>query len=170
MGSGAFRFTVRALSAVGICVLTAGCAAQAPRKSIEDVIAHIDSLDGKTVSVAGYLGKCAGYDCLLFSSRGDEHAYSQGMAKMTAMHAAGQRVAPTDLPRLKYLGIGSAGDFDRKAAALVNGYVLITGKVTDRCREPGGEAGCTDRTADIVPSDIVAWQPPGNVEKTAPTS
>jgi len=34
--------------------------------------------------------------------------------------------------------------------------VVITGKVTDGCRGSDGRPGCTDRSTDIKPTDIVS--------------
>ncbi len=57
------------------------------------------------------------------------------------------------------LGIGSGKDFefDRKAAPFQHSYVLITGKVTNVCRDKDGKGGCLDRSTDLDPISIRAW-------------
>jgi hypothetical protein len=54
----------------------------------------------------------------------------------------------------------SSGDFDRefdtKVLALSYSYVVLTGRATNKCRYQG-KPGCTDRTTDIVPVDVMKW-------------
>ena len=113
------------------------------------VVAAIDDLDGKTVRVQGYLGTCAGYDCELFVNQADRNSWLQGKGSREQAYK-----------RIAYLSIGSAIDFDRKAAPLQNRKVMITGTVSNHCRR--GFFGffkrnvCTDRADDIRPIDITA--------------
>ncbi len=134
---------------------------------VETVIAKIDALNGKTITVGGYLGKCAGYDCLLFANRDGERVFSQQIAALRKAAAQGKKARWVDDP--PFLGIGYDVDFDRKAAPLTHGYVMITGKVTNECRYHG-KNGCTDRATDIVPTNIILWQPSAKAGIGSPTT
>jgi hypothetical protein len=140
----------RVLPIAGIALGLASCGPSAPAEkplSVPEVVANIDTFNGKTVRVTGYLGSCAGYDCVLFIDRAGREAMRRRMQAIVR-HAS---IMP-DEPQ--WLGIGSANDFDSKVAALQNRNVTITGKVTNRCRYAGWPA-CTDRSTDIVPIDVV---------------
>jgi hypothetical protein len=113
--------------------------------TVAALIDRIDSLNGQTVRVKGYLGICHGYDCALFLNKADSDLSDRNVAAMW-QHA--DPVAP-DPPALS---IGNAPGFDRKADALQHSRVLITGKVSNRCRH----LTCLDRGADLIPIDIIS--------------
>ncbi|MEO5938504.1 MAG: hypothetical protein ABIQ43_05785 [Sphingomonas sp.] len=114
--------------------------------TVPQVIAQIDGLNGKTVSVRGYLGQCSGYTCGLFVDRVGHDAWYRYMDAISRR----ERPPIDNTPRL---GIGAGKVFDAKAASLQNSFVIITGKVTNMCRDNGRPA-CTDRTTDLEPTDI----------------
>jgi hypothetical protein len=128
-------------------------------RSIPDVIADIDALNGKTISVAGYLGECAGYECALFENEEGKRRYDRLIADLRR----GQRSA---LAEPANLGIGSGAnfEFDRRAGPFRNSYVVITGRATSDCRHRGVST-CTDRSTDLEPTEIRSWVPPGMPSK-----
>ena len=137
-------------------VLSTSCGSPAPQSvlTVEEVIPRIDQLNGQTASVAGYLAKCGGYDCILHRTKADADDWSQAM---TALRA-GKRVPIPDVP-IVGVGSGSNFDFDAKAAPFTNSYVVITGTITNECRFEGKPA-CTDRGPDLKPTAIRAGRSP----------
>jgi hypothetical protein len=145
-----------AFSAVAFVALSTACSAERP-KSVEEVVTNIHGLNGETVTVAGYLADCAGYDCNLYV---DEAHAKQAEAWIRRLRAArGRDGIPPGRPFDAALGIGSGRDFefDHEAAPFQHSYALITGKVTDRCRDENGEIACLDRSTDLEPISIRAW-------------
>jgi hypothetical protein len=56
------------------------------------------------------------------------------------------------------LGIGNEhGRFTRQAAPFVGAYVVITGTVTNKCRDRGVPS-CLHGSTDIEPTDVTAGQ------------
>ena len=142
--------------------------------TVEDVLKDIHRLDGKTVRVAGYLGECFGYDCMLYR---DESHQKQAVAWFDKVRDAARRRAdlPPGDPHNSALAIGGGEldcvknepgscsfTFDREAAPSRNSYVLITGKVTDQCRDEQGNQGCIDRASDLDPISVRPWERPGS--------
>jgi hypothetical protein len=133
--------------------------------TVTEFIPQIDALNGRTVSVKGYLGLCMGYDCALFEDQSGSEQWDRFIAAIRAK----RRPFPAE-PDL--VGIGMKEDasgsfdeeFDRKAKALSYSYVIVTGEVTNKCRYKG-KPGCTDRTTDIRPTDIQAWRRPVATKK-----
>ncbi|MFA5966244.1 MAG: hypothetical protein WC804_19695 [Sphingomonas sp.] len=115
--------------------------------TVPELVANIDTLNGRTVSVTGYLGTCAGYECELFVDEAGRDAWRRHI------DAISRRASPQPEAPL-WLGIGHGDGFDRKAAPFQNRNVTITGKVTNRCRYFGHPA-CADRSTDIEPVDII---------------
>jgi hypothetical protein len=147
-------------------VLAAGVSATSCRNppqhvlSVRDYIASIDRLNGQRVSVGGYLGRCGGYDCILFAGKDD----FQRMQRWVA--AAGRDHKRPNLEVPDFLGVGSAAGFDERAAAFAGRYVVITGTVDKSCRGHGMWR-CRDRGGDIHPEAIEPAQPPAAVPKAA---
>jgi len=145
-------------SAVALLLAIAGhsCGPAPPHRvlTVEEVVPRIDALNGQVVSIAGYLPRCAGYDCILFRTKADSDAWDRVMIALRT----NRRVRIPDLP---IVGIGSRADFDfdAQAAPFTNAYVVITGTVTNMCRFEGKPA-CTDRTTDLWPTAIRAGSPP----------
>lgn len=130
---------VRHLRSLAILLLATMCSScgSASEKvwTVEEIVPRIDELDGRTVSVAGYLSKCGGYDCTLYRNEEDVEAWRR---IMDAIHAK-QRVSMPDPPALT-IGSGANFDFDAKAARFANRYVVITGTMTNKCRFEGKPA------------------------------
>lgn len=131
---------------------------------ITDVIANIDALNGQTIRVVGYLGECGGFECPLFRNPAEKAQVDEdrriSMAALRAAVRERRGLAPPEFDDLPWLGIGSGehGEFDRQAAPYTNGYVVITGRVTNMCRIDG-QPGCTDRNTDLQPTHIARWSP-----------
>jgi hypothetical protein len=126
--------------------------------AITDVIANIDALNGRTVRVAGYMGDCGRYWCVL-ARNADEYAQINQWHREMLAHRPGQRY-PT-IGAVPALGLGSGEDFafDRQATPYVNSYVVITGRVSNRCRFHGRPI-CMDRNPDVLPTRIKHGSPP----------
>jgi hypothetical protein len=144
-----------------LAAIGAGCSAASTDSenrvlTTKDVIENIDELNGKAVRVAGYLGECAGYECNLFLNPQGQETWKEHIAAIIQRR---QESLPPEPPMLG-IGVGKAFEFDRQAAPYTNSYVVITGKVTNRCRYRGQPA-CTDRSTDLEPTEIEAWQPDG---------
>ena len=137
-----------------LAMVGASCAPQRVL-TVEEAVPRIDELNGQTVSVAGYLPRCGGYDCILFRTKADSDAWDRAMMALRA----DRRVPILDVPMLG-IGSGANFDFDAKAAPFTNSYVVITGTVTNMCRFEGKPA-CTDRSTDLNPTSIRAGTPPG---------
>ena len=120
---------------------------------VDEVIKHIDRLDGKTIKVSGYLFSCEGYDCGLFPNEAKFRDFGQ----IVNNHRGGE------LP--DFLSIGYDEAFDRKAGPLAGRYVIVTGKINNDCR-PGGLPSCTDRANDIEPIDIVLAPPSAGAQSS----
>jgi hypothetical protein len=113
--------------------------------SVDEVIESIDALNGKTVRVSGYLGHCGVYDCPFFQ---DRQAKQQRDRWWAAVNGGKKHQKP---PR--WLGIGGFPEFDSKANALAESYVLLTAKVSNKCLSHG-KPQCTDRSSDLEPIRI----------------
>lgn len=129
---------------------------RAPQRvlTVEEVVPRIDELDGQTVSVAGYLSECGGYDCILHRTKADADAWDGALAALRANRRA-------QMPDVPFLGIGSGTNFafDATAAPFTHGYVVITGTITNVCRFQG-KPDCLDRGPDIHPIAIRGGNPP----------
>ena len=147
---------MRAIVAILLGVFGTSCGAASTGRpdramTITEVIFNIDSLNGRRVRVAGYLGECAGYDCRLFRNKAEQEQWDRFIAAIMQ----GGRGNLAEPPALG-LGSGEADEFDRRAARYTNSYVIITGIATNRCRYHGQPA-CTDRSTDLEPIAIGPW-------------
>ena len=142
-----------------------GCTKAAPAvQTVAEIEPRIHALNGKTVSVGGYLGECAGFECRLFVDKAGWDKFvasANGTMEAIRRHNRGEKVDPSALlfTEPQHLGIGSGAGFDQKAAGLTQRYVVITGRITDECRGPNNEPGCIDRSTDLEPTDIREWTP-----------
>jgi hypothetical protein len=146
----------RSGAALLLAIVSGACGPAAPQRvlTVEEVVPRIDALNGQTVSVAGYLSQCAGYDCILHRTKADSDEWDRVIIALRA-----HRRAPLlDVPILG-IGSGTNFDFDAKAAPFTNSYVVITGTITNICRFEGKPA-CTDRGPDLIPTSIRAGSPP----------
>ena len=143
---------LRFVIAFGIAMLASACWWPGPEHTVTptQVRRNIWVWDGKLVTVGGWLGKCSGLDCMMFTSQSDMQA--------AEMRNSGTREWDRALDR--GLGIGFNRDFDRSAAALQWQFVLIRGRVNDHCRGLFGL--CYDRTSDLEPISIQPGTPPRN--------
>jgi hypothetical protein len=148
------RVTSAALA--GVAIIGSACAPAEPQRvlTVEELDARVDELNGTTVSVAGYLAWCGGYDCTLYRNKQDSDDWDRFMAAVAANHRP-------SLPQHPTIGIGSGPNlsFDRTAEPFMYSYVVITGRVTNRCRFEGMRS-CTDRSPDLNPTGIRAGGPP----------
>ena len=147
---------VRSAAVLLGAVIGSSCHRAEPQEvlTVEEVVPRIDELDGRMVSVAGYLPKCSGYTCLLLRNKEDADDWHRAMAAVYANE-------PFEKPDFPELAIGMAANFDAKAAPLTNSYVVITGTITNGCRFEGKPA-CLDRGADLEPLAIRAATPPAS--------
>jgi hypothetical protein len=148
-----------ALLMLGTSTMACGSTPDGPM-AIDNVIANIDALNGRTIRVAGYLGDCRAYECSLFRNPSEKAEADRYYHELMAAAQEGRRPAVTG-PGPTFLGIGSGENFEfyRRAAPYTNGYVVITGRVTNGCRYNGRPA-CVDRTTDVEPTQIGRWSPP----------
>jgi hypothetical protein len=132
------------------------CGPAAPQRvlTVEELVPQIDALNGETVSVAGYLRECGGYDCGLYRTKGDSDEWDRFMMSSRA----NSRMQVPDVPVLS-IGASTNFDFDAMAAPFTHSYVVITGTITNQCRFEGRPA-CTDRGPDLIPTSIRAGRAP----------
>jgi hypothetical protein len=156
-----------------IAPLATACQAEQPL-SVHETIKNIHSLNGKTVRVVGYLGQCGGYDCQLFENKQDRDAAYRWSAAVRAHHQPDPLPAELKRPPPDGLGIGAGKlicpspsarngcyfEVDKKAEPFTNSYVLVTGKVSDVCRDEQLRWGCTDRGPELEPTAFAKWTPP----------
>lgn len=141
-------------------IVSTSCRPAAPQVlTVEEVVPRIDELNGQTVSAAGYLAECGGYDCILHRTKEDADEWHRAIADARA----GKPLALPDYPMLG-IGTGTNFDFDAKAAPFANSYVVITGTMTNECRFEGKPA-CTDRGPDLKPTAIRARSEPAEPVK-----
>ena len=149
-----------------LAIPAAGCGAAAPLLTVDQLRAQCETIKGKPVQLAGYLGECSGYDCHLAADKDRHRAWVEAFNATRGIDRADGKKMVAAWDRVNALwpvGIGSAEGFDQKAGPMRNSYVVITGRVDDdTCDGQGG----TDRSAGIHPTDIRAWTPaegaPGN--------
>jgi hypothetical protein len=137
---------------LGLAFFAVGCSSKTPidtshTLAVPDVLENIDSLNGKTVKVLGFLPDCGVYDCSLFVNEQQAHDFWR-----IANKPQGEK-----LP--KFVEIGEVRGFDARTRPFAGHYVVVTGRVTNECRGHGHF--CTDRGPDLVPIDI-ALSPQAN--------
>jgi hypothetical protein len=150
------RLPPTAIQLFAIAVASCGPAAPQEVLTVDEVVPRIDALNGRTVSVAGYLPHCGGYTCILYRTREEAEEVDRGIAALRA----GEPLNIPDFPALS-IGIGPNWDFDAKAGPFEARYVVITGTITNECRFQGKPA-CMDRGPDLKPTSIRAGTPPGH--------
>lgn len=127
-----------------------------PLLTVDQLVPRIDELNGKSVRVVGYLAECRVYSCDLYPREADVAVWAHAYAELRETRRFHD-------PKLPVLGIGHGKvdddgfEFDRKAVPFNHRYVVITGTVDNRCRYKG-ERGCTDRSPDLKPIGISAWE------------
>ena len=108
--------------------------------TVPQVAEHIHYLDGKIVTVEGWLGKCAGYDCHISPSHDDMYTIVVVDYHSEKWSAAMDRS----------LSIGGSEAFDQVAAPLQFSKVRIKARINDRC----WSLACTDRADILEPISI----------------
>ena len=150
--------TAFARSAIAVffaaCGISCGSKEAQTVLTVEELIPRIHQLNGRTVSVAGYLSRCGGYDCTLYRSKADADQVDRSMIPLP-----GGDLPPFVDVAMLGIGTGTNFDFDAKAAPFTNSNVVITGTVTNECRFDG-KPGCTDRGPDLEPFAIRAASVP----------
>jgi hypothetical protein len=126
-----------------LAVLAVGCGSKptidtSHTFSVSEILHNIDSLNGKRVKVLGFMPGCGGYDCSLFANE------QQARDFLRIASSTGRK---EKLP--EFVEIGEVRGFDAKAGPFAGRYVVVTGRVTNECRQ-----GCLDRGPDLVPIDI----------------
>jgi hypothetical protein len=147
----------RASAILALALCSAGCGSTAP-SGVAEVVPQIRALNGKTVRVAGYLGECAGYECRLFVDEAGWKEFQRAVDRLTRSRE------PQRWPVHLGIGVGDKFDFDKKAASFTSSYVVITGRITDQCRDDHNEPGCLDRSTDLEPTNIQSWSQPKPAE------
>lgn len=152
-----YPYLVRSAAVLLLGIIGPSCGPGAPEQvlTVEEVVPRIDELNGRTVSVFGYLPECRGYTCILYRNKDDADEWDRMMTAIIANRPFSRRDVPI-------LGIGAGGtrlEFDDKAAPFTKRYVVITGTITNECRFEGKPA-CTDRGPDLKPTAIRAGAPP----------
>ena len=138
-----------------LSLMLAGCALSKPDNaySVEEVLADISSaqseLDGRTVSIHGWLGECWGTNCAIFSTLEDAEkvgAY-QELPEEEWMPAFNRS-----------LSVGSKDAFDNAALFMQFSEVVIIGEINSTWHKPpdesGNQFGCLDRCDDIRPQSV----------------
>ncbi|MHA6769482.1 hypothetical protein [Sphingobium ummariense] len=156
---------IRYAAGLLFAVATIACGPAPSKKSltVDQVVAQINNLNGKTVSVSGYLSRCEADDCLLYRNKAESDDVDRSMSTMRkAIDAGASDVSGFKFPNHPALGIGVGSPFsffDLRASLFENSYVVITGKVSNACRLKG--AICFDRSSELEPSSIGAAALPG---------
>jgi hypothetical protein len=109
--------------------------------SVREVMDNRQLVNGKTVTVRGWIEHCQRLSCAFYDSPSELR---------------------TDHANVGYwLGVGGHPSFDREAAAHIPGYVVLTARVDIGCmNDPKNEviALCTDRATTLSPLHIVRWE------------
>jgi hypothetical protein len=108
---------------------------------------NIHTWNGRIITVQGWLGNCQGYDCGIYPTLPEAKSVMSDDPHSSQWQSAMNR----------RLSIGTAYDFDEKAAPLQFQQVSIQAVLSDVCR--GWDRGCTDRAPDLVPLSIVVLHP-----------
>jgi hypothetical protein len=152
MGEDALRFRAIYL----LAILCASCNAKSVDANrtltVAEVLQNLDALNGKQVSVAGFLPECGGYDCSLFANEQQAKDFWK---------IANSRDRKEKLP--EFVEIGFVPGFDEKAGRLAGNYVVVSGRVTNQCH-PGE---CLDRGPNLIPTDVAlsSQQPTDGAQK-----
>lgn len=145
---------LRAAALSGLGLSLAGCAFSVPEDAYtvaevkQDISAPTSALDGRLVTIVGWLGDCGGNDCAIYATAQD-----------AAMVATGDDENPEWLGAMdRRLSIGFDEDFDRLASGMQQSRVLVRGVVNAKWHRPADDSGtafgCLDRCDDIRPLSV----------------
>lgn len=145
----------RAAIGLLLALVTIACDTASPKPvTVDEFIAQIDRLNGQTVSVTGYLGECYAYSCSLYRSEDESEDVDRAMSTMRAALDEGiTDVSGFPFPNHPAVSIGPGSQiFDVLTDFYAGGYVVVTGKASNRCRSEG--SACFDRVGDLDPVAI----------------
>lgn len=151
---------IRSVAGLFIALAAAACGPEPSKRplTVDQTISQIDLLNGRTVSVVGYLSECEANSCLIYRNKAEADDVDHAMTTMRAAMKAGVKdVSGFPFPNHPALGIGSGSQysfFDLRASFFANGYVVITGRVSNACRSKN--VICFDRSSELEPSAIRA--------------
>lgn len=151
---------IRSVAGLLFALAAAACGPETSKRplTVDHVISQIDLLNGRTVSVVGYLAECEANSCRLYRNKAEADDVGRAMTAMRkALDAGSKDVSGFPFPNHPALGIGSGprySFFDLRASFFANGHVVITGKVSNACRSKN--VACFDRSSELEPSAIRA--------------
>ncbi|WP_140420519.1 hypothetical protein [Novosphingobium sp. B 225] len=131
--------------------------------TVDQVMADIDRLNGKTIKVTGFLGECEALSCRLYRTKAESSDVDQAMSDIHAAIVKGATdVSGFPFPNHPALSIGPGTNwsfFDLQANLLyADSYVVITGRASNHCRSK--TVLCFDRASEIEPVSIRSAPPP----------
>ena len=151
---------IRSMAGLLFALATVSCGPAPSKKpmTVDQVISQIDKLNGRAISVVGYLSRCEVYECRLYRNKAESDDVDRSMSAMRkALDAGARDVSGFRFPNYPALGIGPGSRysfFDLRASFFANGYVVITGKASNACRSK--RVFCLDRGSELEPSAIRA--------------
>jgi hypothetical protein len=148
LGEDALKFgAVLTLALVAITASSCGLLPTDKSKvrTVHEVLDNMNLWNGSVVKVAGYMPSCGGHDCTLFQTKREHDEFWRVIR---------DRKVKAETP--DFLSIGYDAEFDRKAGGFAGRYVIVTGKISTKCRSLSGKPQCLDRAPDIIPVDIQA--------------
>ncbi len=147
---------------LALATVACGSATSKPPFTVDEFIAQIDQLDGQTVAVTGYLGECEALSCMLYRNKAESDDVDRAMSDIRAALDDGAiDVSGFPFPDHPSVSIGPGSPtsfFDLRAHFYKNGYVVIRGEATNRCRSRN--KACFDRVGDLLPNSISSASAP----------
>lgn len=148
---------------LGLTMTACGSTTATRTLTVDQVIADIDRLNGKTIKVTGFLGECEPLSCRLYRTKAESSDLDGAMADIRAAIEKGATdVSGFPFPDHPALSIGKGASwsfFDLQAYFLYEeSYVVITGRASNRCRSK--TVACFDRASKIEPVSIRSAPPP----------
>lgn len=138
--SSSYPAKMRALVTLPVTVCLSACATVAePPRTVRWVVENKAELDGKLVTVRGWVSRCDRTSCALYAQLEDV-----GKDEVFA------------------ISVGRADWFDARVRGRPLSEVIITGTVQAQCiNDPTDQVAaiCFDRSPDLVPTKIVRWRP-----------
>ena len=141
------RIIFFALTGIGLASCGLLPADKSKVRTVHEVLDNMNWWNGSVIRVAGYMPSCGGYDCALFQSKQEQRDFWRIISDRNSKDEAPD-----------FLSIAHDEAFDRKAPAFAGKYVIVTGKVSTRCRSFDGEPQCLDRASEIEPTSIEAFR------------
>jgi hypothetical protein len=144
-------------TAIGLllALVTIACDTASPEPiTVDEFITQIDRLNGQTVNVTGYLGECYVLSCHIYRSKAESDDVDRAMSAMrAALDKGATDVSGFEYPDHPSVSIGPGSQFfDMLTWFYADGYVVVTGKASNRCRSK--DHFCFDRVGDLDPVTI----------------